>query len=260
MALYAPGSFTKNFSWNKFPPGLSRLHTVIKAGFGGVASPVRREIFRQRCGISDPNVQLIPINFFLHNTVTNNANYVTADELVRHAINNPHSRRFDQLAIFSMHLSRMGRRTGVAGSSRGAAFARDFVRTRTRADGNPREGDNSEVTECYSNGFSSENRSGDQEARRAGDGDVVDVQDDGAPSSAPALNRIAVSLPRRRGRARQLTRAMATSPVSIGWDLAEKLADRPAPVPRAPPFGLPARRPRYWATQRSFGVRQPAAI
>src|SRR5215211_1025892 len=88
MPVYAPGSFTKNFGWNVAPPGLNRLHVVIRAGFGGVARPVGREIFRRQCGLTDRNRQLIPINFFLHNTVISGTNYVTADELVRHAINN----------------------------------------------------------------------------------------------------------------------------------------------------------------------------
>jgi hypothetical protein len=108
MSVYPPGSFTKNFGWNLDPPGLHRLHTVIRAGFGGVAQAVQRETFRRQCGLSDSNRQLIPINFFLHNTVVGGRNYVTADELVRHAINNPHSTRFDQLALFAMHLAKMG--------------------------------------------------------------------------------------------------------------------------------------------------------
>jgi hypothetical protein len=130
MPRYAPGSFTKNFGWNLSPPGLSKLHTVIKAGFGGTARRVSRDDFRRHCGLPDSNIQLIPINFFLHNTVVSGANYVTADEPVRNAINNPHSRRFDKLALFSMHLSRMGRRIGVAGDPKGAAFTNDFVRIR----------------------------------------------------------------------------------------------------------------------------------
>jgi|SRR5579862_6862607 len=130
MPTYAPGSFTKNFGWNLDPPGLHRLHTVIRAGFGGVAESVRRETFRRNCGLTDSNRQLIPINFFLHNTVRGGRNYVTADELVRHAISNPHSGRFDQLALFAMHLARMGSRVGVAGDPRGAAFTNDYVRNR----------------------------------------------------------------------------------------------------------------------------------
>jgi hypothetical protein len=75
-----------------------------------------------------PQSPLIPVNFFLHNTIEGGFNYISADELVRHAINNPHSRRFDQLALFAMHLGRMGRRVGVAGSQVGAAFIGDYVR------------------------------------------------------------------------------------------------------------------------------------
>jgi hypothetical protein len=126
--MAAPGSFTKNLGWNQTPPGLNRLHVVIRAGFGGVAQSVTREQFRTHCGIADRDRQLIPLNFFLHNTVMNGANYVTVDELVRHAISNPHSRRFDHLALFSLHLARMGRRVGVAGDPHGAEFANEFVR------------------------------------------------------------------------------------------------------------------------------------
>lgn len=130
MPAYAPGSFTKNFGWNLAPPGLNRLHVVIRAGFRGVAKNVERDTFRRQSGLSDPNRQLLPINFFLHNTVVGRKNFVTADELVRHAINNPHSGRFDQLTLFAMHLSRMGRRVGVAGNAQGAAFTNDFIRNR----------------------------------------------------------------------------------------------------------------------------------
>ena len=76
----------------------------------------------------DSNRQLIPVNFFLHNTIVRGANYVSIDELVRHAINNPHSRVFDQLALFALHLGRMGRRSGEAGDEHGAAFTGHFVR------------------------------------------------------------------------------------------------------------------------------------
>ncbi len=135
MPTYAPGSFTKNFGWNLNPPGLHALYVAIRAGFDGVAERVTRDHFRAHCGIRDHNRQLLPVNFFLHNTLVGGVNYVTADELVRHAINNPHSRRFDQLALFSMHLARMGRRAGVAGDQHGAAFTNDFVRNRLWSNG-----------------------------------------------------------------------------------------------------------------------------
>lgn len=130
MPLFQPGSFTKNFGWNQHPPGLKRLYDVIRSGFSGASKNVERSQFRANSGLADPNRQLIPINFFLHNTVHNGANYVTADELVRHAINNPHSRRFDQLAVFALNLGRLGKRVGVAGNEKGAAFARHFVTNR----------------------------------------------------------------------------------------------------------------------------------
>jgi HNH endonuclease len=135
MPAYPPGSFTKNFGWNLSPPGLNRLHEVIRAGFGGGIRRVTRKFFRSHCQLTDPNRQLVPINFFLHNTIVRGTNYVTVDELVRHAIYNPHSRRFDHLALFSLHLARMGLRVGVAGDSRGAAFTNEFVRTRLWNDG-----------------------------------------------------------------------------------------------------------------------------
>jgi hypothetical protein len=130
VPLYAPGSFTKNFGWNLNPPGLHALYVAIRSGFGGVAQRVSRDHFRSHCGVQDHNRQLIPVNFFLHNTILRGVNYVSVDELVRHAINNPHSRIFDQLGLFAMHLSRMGNRNGVAGDARGAAFTGDFVRNR----------------------------------------------------------------------------------------------------------------------------------
>ena len=130
MPTYLPGSFTKNFAWNSSPPGLNRLHGAIRSGFGNALRRVLRDEFRKQSGIRDRNIQLVPVNFFLHNTIESHKNYVTVDELVRQAIGNPYSRRFDQLALFSMHHARMGRRVGVAGDSNGAAFANDFVRSR----------------------------------------------------------------------------------------------------------------------------------
>jgi hypothetical protein len=131
MPTYAPGSFTKNFGWSQGPgKGLSRLYEVIRSGFSNKADSVRRDDFRSRCGITDTNRQLIPVNFFLHNTIKQKENYVSVDELVRHAINNPYSHRFDYLALFSLHLSRMGRRVAVAGDRKGAAFTNNFVRNR----------------------------------------------------------------------------------------------------------------------------------
>jgi hypothetical protein len=128
MAVQPPGSFTKNFGWNQHPPGLKGLHDGIRAGFAGTAQSVSRDTFRTQCGLGVA-ARLISLNFFLHNTILNNANHVTLDELVRHAIGNPHSRKFDYLALFALHLARAGRRLGgLAGTPNGAAFTNDFVR------------------------------------------------------------------------------------------------------------------------------------
>jgi hypothetical protein len=128
MPLYAPGSFTKNFAWSQHPPGLKRLYDAIKNGFRGTLIPVDREQFRRSCGISDRNFQLIPLNFFLHNTISGHSNFVSVDELVRHTFKYPHSPRFDKLALFALHLGRAGRRSGVNGDAHGAAFTTEYVR------------------------------------------------------------------------------------------------------------------------------------
>jgi hypothetical protein len=129
MPAYPPGSFTKNFGWAQKPPGLRALYEAIRLGFQRRFTPVSRNSFRSHSGISDPNRQLIPINFFLHNTVRGTENFISTDELIRQALASPHSRRFDLLALFALHLARMGRRIGTAGDSKGAGFCNEFVRT-----------------------------------------------------------------------------------------------------------------------------------
>jgi hypothetical protein len=125
---FAPGSFTKNYGWNTSPPGLQKLHSNIRRGFTGQALPVTREDYRARHG---PGPDLVAVNFFLHNTILGGTNYITADELVRQALTAGHSRSFDQLALFALHLGRTGKRTGHnTGDEYGAAFANDYVRHR----------------------------------------------------------------------------------------------------------------------------------
>lgn len=126
---FGPGSYTKNFGWNQYGPGLVGLYQAIRNGFGTSTAPVTRDAFRRNCGIDDSARQLIPLNFFLHNQVLGGANYVSVDELVRHALFHPHSRQFDRLALFAFHLAWMGQRLGGnAGTSDGAAFANRYVR------------------------------------------------------------------------------------------------------------------------------------
>jgi hypothetical protein len=124
---YRPGSFSKNFAWHG--TGLRKLHQAIREGFRSEAHPVTRESWRRACGIGDDDLELIPLNFFLHNSVIDGTNYVSVDELVLQAISSPHSAVFDQLALFALNLSRAGVRKGAhSGEARPAGWASDFVR------------------------------------------------------------------------------------------------------------------------------------
>jgi hypothetical protein len=119
---YAPGSFSKNFAWHG--TGLRKLHASVRSGFSAQARPVRRERWRADSQISDPSLELIPINFFLHNK----NGQMSVDELVLMALRKPHSLSFDRLALFALHLNRVG--TGPRIVERPAMWANEFVRER----------------------------------------------------------------------------------------------------------------------------------
>ena len=123
MAKYAPGSFTKNFAWNQHGPGLMRLHSTIRGGYHSALTTVEREAWRADSGINDASLDLIPINFFLHNRLGR----MSIDELVFQAIKRPHSLRFDRLALFALLLSRVGTPPGKA-EARPSMWANEFVR------------------------------------------------------------------------------------------------------------------------------------
>ena len=118
---YKPGSFSKNFAWHG--TGLGRLHRSTRAGFQSKLLPVDRSRWRQDSGINDPALQLIPVNFFLHNR----NGRLSVDELVFQAVDSPHTLRFDRLALFAFHLNRVGRPPGAA-VERPAMWANEFVR------------------------------------------------------------------------------------------------------------------------------------
>lgn len=129
MAAFLPGSFTKNYGWRTHPPGLAKLHECIRRGFSGSATATSRDEFRKHARSLSPSAELVPPNFFLHNTIVGGKNYITQDELVRQALVAPHSSAFDQLALFALHLGRAGHRAGFGnGDADGAAFANDYVR------------------------------------------------------------------------------------------------------------------------------------
>ncbi len=117
---YAPGSFSKNFAWHG--TGLRKLHQAIRRGFVGSLVPPNRQAWRVNSGIGDASLELIPINFFLHNATGR----ISVDELVFQATVRPHSVRFDRLALFALHLNRTGTRR--AGVERPAMWANEFVR------------------------------------------------------------------------------------------------------------------------------------
>jgi hypothetical protein len=117
---YAPGSFSKNFAWHG--TGLRKLHNSINLGFKNTLAPVSRDRWRKDSQIGDAALELIPVNFFLHNA----RGRISVDELVFQAIKYPHSLRFDRLGLFAFHLNRVGRPPN--GIERPAMWANEFVR------------------------------------------------------------------------------------------------------------------------------------
>ena len=104
---HPPGSFTKNFGWEKAGPGLMKLHTLIKNGFGGTLVPLERETFRATSGLTTTEF-LIATDFFLFNSIIAGSNYVAVDELVYQALTIPHTSVFDRLLLFALNLSLAG--------------------------------------------------------------------------------------------------------------------------------------------------------
>lgn len=117
---YKPGSFSKNFAWHG--TGLRKLYAAIRTGFENILTAVPREQWRSNSNIGDSALQLIPLNFFLHNV----RGRVSPDELVYQAIARPHSLEFDRLGLFALHLNRVGKPPG--GIERPAMWANEFVR------------------------------------------------------------------------------------------------------------------------------------
>jgi hypothetical protein len=117
---YAPGSFSKNFAWHG--TGLRKLHNAINLGFNNTLAPVSRDRWRKDSQIGDAALELIPVNFFLHNV----RGRVSVDELVFQAVTHPHSLRFDRLGLFAFHLNRVGGPPN--GIERPAMWANEFVR------------------------------------------------------------------------------------------------------------------------------------
>lgn len=124
---YPPGSFSKNFAWHG--TGLRKLHTAIGHGFNAKLAVVPREVWRNASKINDAALELIPVNFFLHNK----QNKISVDELVFQALKRPHSIHFDRLSLFALHLNRVG--GPPSGVERPIMWANEFVREQVWRDG-----------------------------------------------------------------------------------------------------------------------------
>lgn len=128
--IWAPGSFTKNFSWGSKAPGLSELYNAIRRGFNDKLEDVPREVFRERLAqIGRPD--LIPINFFLFNYIRDSESYLCADELVFQALSWEHTPAFDKLGLFAFLLSLVGVWKGAGKEQRRPAlWAKAYVMER----------------------------------------------------------------------------------------------------------------------------------
>ncbi|WP_166298893.1 hypothetical protein [Bradyrhizobium sp. 2S1] len=118
---HRPGSFTKNFAWGG--KGFKNLHDAIRSGYSSTLTTVPRDVWRKSSGINDSSLDLIPVNFFLHNL----KGRMSVDELVFQALRRPHSSDFDRLALFTFHLNRVGT-PPLKGPSRPALWASEFVK------------------------------------------------------------------------------------------------------------------------------------
>jgi hypothetical protein len=123
---YTPGSFTKNFSWNR---SYRRLYEAVRHGFSGESEPVSRDEWRAASGIVDTNRQLIPMNFFLYSISGRDADYLVVDQFVECAIGGPYGPEFAQFALFVFHQAKSGTwRNSPWPDGRVAGWANDYIR------------------------------------------------------------------------------------------------------------------------------------
>ena len=130
---YTPGSFTKNFSWNR---SYRRLYDAIRSGFSGAPKPVSRERWRAGSGITDSNRQLIPMNFFLYSMEGAADDFLLVDQFVEVAQGRRYSAEFCQFALFDFHQANSGRwRNSPWPNGRVAGWANDYIRKIASAKG-----------------------------------------------------------------------------------------------------------------------------
>jgi hypothetical protein len=103
--IFSPGSFTKNFSWKKDP---LRLHRSIRRGFLGRLQPATRASWRENCDLNNPDLELIPMNFFLYSKEGIEDDYIMVDLLVERAVRDSYDKDFANLTLFAFHLANTG--------------------------------------------------------------------------------------------------------------------------------------------------------
>lgn len=132
-AMYTPGSFTKNFSWNR---SYKRLYDAIRNGFSATPKPVSREKWRANSGIADSNRQLIPMNFFLYSMEGAADDFLLVDQFVETALERAYGAEFCQLALFDFHQASSGHwRNSPWTDGRVAGWANEYVRKIASAKG-----------------------------------------------------------------------------------------------------------------------------
>ena len=122
-----PGSFSKNFGWGD-AQGLGLLHRVINVVFSDGLKPVLRDTARKTIAKIADGDALVPLNFFLYNTVFGGESYIVPDQLVLEALARDHDQSFDRLAMCALNFSRVGTWNGAMPyQSHPAPWARRFV-------------------------------------------------------------------------------------------------------------------------------------
>jgi hypothetical protein len=125
---WRPGSFTKNFGWGV--DGLGLLHRALRAGFADEEKDVPRRVFMDRLRQARL-IEFIPANFFLFNRPIGGIDHIIFDELAFQAVTNPHSPRFDKLALCAFNFSYVGRWASARQhQKRPALWAFNYIRQR----------------------------------------------------------------------------------------------------------------------------------
>lgn len=121
-AMYAPGIFSRNLAWGT-GQRLTKLPSAIRRGFQNDLAPVNIETWRERSGIANKSLNLIPPRFYLHNC----GNDIVVDELAYRALHLPYDDSFERLVLFALNLSHIGQPSSDV-TPRPALWANEFVR------------------------------------------------------------------------------------------------------------------------------------